>query len=141
MSTRQDPYLGFRFRVEMDGLLVAGFSEVSGIEIRMEPESYDEGGRNGRQRQLPTRYTHPNLVLERGLTDSRELWEWTKNAIDGRIERKNGRILLLDTAGETSWDWVFTDAYPVRWTGPTLQADQGAVAVETLELVHEGFSP
>ena len=137
---RTDPLLGFRFRVEIDGILVAGFSEVSGLEVQMEPEEYEEGGRNDGPHRLPTRYSSPNLVLQRGMTDSPELWEWMTSAINGRIERQNGRILLLDTVGKRARDWAFTGAYPVRWAGPDLQADQGSVAIETLELAHKGFS-
>lgn len=139
-SARRDPYLGFRFRVELNGLIAAGFSEVSGLEIRMDPEEYEEGGVNDRTHRLPTRYTQPNLVFQRGLTDSREMWEWMTDAINGTVTRRSGRVLLLDTEGKESWDWAFTNAYPVRWAGPDLQADQGAVAIETLELAHEGFS-
>lgn len=142
MSTtnKRDPYLGFRFRVEVDSLVVAGFSEVTGLELGMQPEEYEEGGVNTHTHRLPTRYTQPNVVLRRGLTDSRELWDWIENAVNGRIERRNGRVILLDSTGELSWGWSFRDAYPVRWAGPELRADQGAVAIETLELAHEGVT-
>ena len=139
-SRRQDPYLGFRFRVELGSRFVAGFSEVSGLEIQMEPEEYEEGGLNSHTHRLPTRYSQPNVVLKRGLTDSRKLWEWITSALNENIERKSGRIILLNSAGEQSRDWSFTGAYPVRWAGPELQADQGAVAIETLELAHDGFA-
>lgn len=137
---REDPYLGFRFTVEISSLLVAGFSDVSGLEIQMEPEEYEEGGANGYSHRLPTRYTQPNIVLQRGLTESHAFWEWITNALNGKLERKDGRIVLLNSVGEEARHWAFTGAYPVRWAGPDLQADQGAVAIETLELAHRGFT-
>lgn len=142
MSTgeRRDPYLDFRFLVEMDSLVVAGFTEVSGLEVEMETEEYQEGGVNTHAHKLPDRFGYPNLVLRRGLTDSQLLWRWIQAGVDGRVERRNGTVFLLDSTGDVSWGWGFRDAYPVKWTGPELQADRGAVAVESLELVHNGIS-
>lgn len=141
---RSDPYAGFRFLVEIDALIVAGFSEVSGLELEMQPEEYQEGGVNRFTHQLPGRYTHPNLVLKRGLTHSTELWDWVQHTVqdveNGTVERRNVRVIVLDTVGEEARGWEFLRAYPVKWTGPDLSADQAAVALETLELVHEGLA-
>lgn len=135
-----DPYRGFRFQVEIDGLLVAGFSEVTGLEMNMQPEEYQEGGVNDFTHQLPTRFSYSNLVLRKGVTDSEELWNWIRKAVDGPVERKSIRVFLLNQREELTWQWGFRGAYPVKWTGPELRADQGAVALETLELVHEGIT-
>ena len=135
-----DPYLSFRFHVEIDSLTVGGFSSVSGLEHQMDPEEYEEGGNNRFTHRLPTRYTQPNVVLERGMTDSRALWEWLENAREGSIERRTVRIALQNTTGAETWLWELTGAYPVRWAAPEFQADQGAVAIETLELAHQGFT-
>lgn len=139
-GTREDPYLGFRFLVEIDALVVAGFSSVSGLEIELETEEYEEGGVNTHSHALPKRFGHPNVVLERGLTDSTELVEWIEDVRNGTIERRNGRIVLLDSNGEETWGWEFRDAYPVTWAGPELGADQSEVAIERLELAHRGLS-
>lgn len=144
MSSRDDPYLGFRFGVEIDDIRVAGFSEVSGLERQMSPEEYQEGGVNSYTHKLPTRYEHPNLVLERGLADYHEIWDWTQAVVERPVpvnqHRNNVRIVLQDSVGEESWRWECRDAYPVRWAGPELRADQGTVAMETLELAHRGLS-
>lgn len=142
MSTgeRNDPYLDFRFQVEVDSLVVAGFSEVSGLEVEVETEEYEEGGVNAYTHTLPKRGSTPNLTLRRGLTDSTSLWDWVRSAVDGRVERKNVRVLLLDSTGAESWGWECRNAYPVRWAGPELSGDGNAVAVETLELAHEGIT-
>lgn len=142
MSTgeRTDPYLGFRFHVEIDGLIVAGFSSVSGLEIELDTEEYEEGGVNTHTHSLPTRFEYPNIELERGLTDSATLIEWIESVRDGDIERRNGRIVLLDATGDETWGWEFHDAYPVAWSGPGPSADQSDVAIERLELTHRGIS-
>ena len=142
MSTgeRTDPYLDFRFQVEIDGLIVAGFSSVSGLEITLETEEYDEGGVNTFTHTLPTRFEYPNLELERGLTDSPDFIEWIESIRTAGFERRNGRVVLLDATGAETWGWEFHDAYPVAWVGPDLSGDQSAVAIERLELSHRGLS-
>jgi phage tail-like protein len=77
------------------------------------------------------------ITLKRGVTDSDELWRWRKAAIDGRTERKNGSIILLDESGVEKIRWNFTNAWPSKWTGPSFNATSTAVAVETLEITHE----
>lgn len=139
-SARNDPYLGFRFQVEVQSLLVAGFSEVTGLEVGMETEDYQEGGLNTHVHKLPTPFAHPNLVLKKGLTDYQELWGWIQDVVNGQVERKDVTVLLLNSTGETAWTWGLREAYPVKWTGPELRANQGTVAMETLELAHRGLS-
>lgn len=141
MSERSpDPYRGYRFKVEIDSLIVAGFSEVSGLQQELNTEDYEEGGVNHFTHKLPSRANQPTVTLRRGLTDSTDLWGWIRNAVDGRIERKQVRIVLLDDVGAEVWGWELRGAFPVSWSGPDLQADQGAVAMEELELAHHGVS-
>ena len=136
-----DPYLAFNFRVEIAGLDVGGFTEVTGLQVEMETHDYREGGVNGFVHKLagPLRYPS-NLTLKKGVMDPDLLREWYKGAFGRAIERKNVSIVLLDSAGEVLRRWSFEKAYPVRWTGPELRAGTAAVAVESLELVHEGSS-
>ena len=138
---RQDPYLTFNFQVEIQGLVVGGFSEVSGLQVEIEVEDYREGGLNDYIHKLagPTRYPS-NLVLKHGLTDVDGLWKWQLEGTQGVIKRKNGSIVLLDSTGEERWRWNFSGAYPVRWVGPELRAGTADVAVETIELVHRGLT-
>lgn len=139
-----NPYLGFRFHVEFDGIIEGGFSSVTNLEQQMEPEEYEEGGNNRYTHKLPTRFAQSNVELQRGVTDSRFLWDWVGKLREGatwtRDSRKTIGVYLLNAVGERSWGWEFTYAYPVRWAGPEFQADQGAVAVETLELAYEEFN-
>jgi phage tail-like protein len=141
LGIRNDPYLAVNFLVEIEGLVVGGFQEVTGLTVETETEDYREGGVNEYVHKLagPTRYPS-NLVLKKGLTDIGSLWAWHQDVVAGKIERKNGSIYLLDRMGIPAMWWNFTEAYPVKWSGPDLRAEQGQVAVETLELVHRGLS-
>ena len=136
---RTDPYLDFRFVVEIDSLLVGGFAEVEGLGVEIEAEEYEEGGVNDRTRVFPGRVTHDEISLRRGLTDATELWGWVMKAAQGRDVRKTGRILVLDSTGEEAFGWDFVRAFPVRWEGPEFDADRGQVAMERLDLAHEGL--
>jgi phage tail-like protein len=140
LGIRNDPYMGFNFLVEIEGMIVGGFSEVTGLAVETEVEEYREGGLNAYVHKLagPTRYS-ANLVLKRGLTDIETLWSWHQDVVKGKVKRKNGSIYLLDARRLPAMWWNFADAYPVKWSGPDFRAEQGAVATETVELVHRGI--
>lgn len=140
LGIRLDPYMAFNFLVEIEGLLVGGFSEVTGLEIETEVENYREGGLNDYVHKLagPTNYPS-NLILKHGLIDIETLWSWHQDVTQGIIERKNGTIYLLDQQQLPAMWWDFREAYPVKWLGPQLRADANAVAIETVELVHRGI--
>jgi phage tail-like protein len=141
LGLRLDPYLGYRFLVEIDGLIVAGFTEVSGLSAEIETTPYREGGVNDFQHHLVGPASFPPLVLKRGLTDFDNLWSWHEDVRHGKIERRNGSILLGgESLGHGLWRMNFTGAYPTKWTGPQLQARTAEVAVESVELVHQGLT-
>lgn len=137
---RNDPYLNFRFHIEITGLIVAGFSDVTGLQVDIEIEDHQEGGVNDFVHKLPKIAKYPNLVLKRGITDSDVLWKWHQDAVNGNIKRRDGRIILYDYNGNEKWRWEFKDAFPTRWSGPEFKGQNGVVAIETLELVHHGLS-
>jgi phage tail-like protein len=138
-TQRNDPWLSFRYQVEIKGLIVAGFSAVSGLEAEIETEDYREGGINDYVHKLPKGTKYPNITLKRGMTDSGVLWKWHRDAVNGDIQYKSGAIILIDSQGSERWRWEFEDAYPIKWTGPDFKADSSAVALETLELAHKGI--
>jgi phage tail-like protein len=142
MAGRKDPFLGFNFAVEIRGLVVGGFSEVSGLQAETEVQEYREGGVNEfiHKRAGPIRYPS-NVTLKKGITDSTAMWSWYHDVMRGKIERKNISIVLMDSAGQEQRRWNFRRAYPVKWTGPDLRANNSEVAVETVELAHDGLSP
>jgi phage tail-like protein len=136
---KADPYRGFRFRIEIDGISAAHFSEVSGLQVETETEPYEEGGVNDFVHQLPKRTKYPHITLKRGITDVDTLWKWHQDVVSGKFKRKNGSIILLNEAGEDTWRWNFTNAFPVKWSGPDLKADSSTVGFETIELTHNGI--
>jgi phage tail-like protein len=135
---RHDPYKSFNFRVEIDGM-TAAFTEVSGLESEIEAIDYREGGEENRMRKLPGLRKFPNIVLKRGLTQDAELWNWHKQVADGNVQRRNGSVILLDDHGQEQVRWNFYNSWPCKYVGPTLNAKSNDVAIETLELVHEGL--
>lgn len=141
VKERADPFLSFRFKVEIAGKEVGGFSEVSGLEQEFSVESFRQGGENLHERQLVGPAKFPSrLVLKRGIGDVRELWDWYRKVCEGAVERKTVSIELLDES-TPACRWSFRDAVPVKWTGPQLRGAASEVAVETLELIHRGFTP
>ncbi len=138
---RTDPFTAFNFLVEIEGVVVAGFSEVTGLQVETEVLEYREGGQNQFVHKLagPTRYPS-NLVLRRGMTDSDGLWRWHQDVAHGIVERKNGTIYLLNQVGAPVASWNIRGAYPVKWSGPDLRAESSTVAVETVDLVHQGIT-
>ncbi len=135
-----DPYMSFRYRIEIEGITEGGFSEVTGLQATTQVEDIREGGVNQYVHKLPKETTFENLTLKRGLTSSVQLWNWYKEVMSGRIERKSiGIILLKDRSQEEAYRWTFTEAMPVKWTGPELKADGSTIAFETLEFIHHGF--
>lgn len=139
-ADRKDPFRSFNFLVEIDGITRAGFQECSGLDVTIDPVEYREGGETNTPRKLPGLTKYANITLKRGITDDRELWEWIQKGVEGQTERKNGSIILLDDHGEEQARWNFRDGWPTKWTGPTFNSTDSAVAVETLELVHEGVA-
>ena len=139
VGERKDPYLSFRFLVEIQGLIVGGFSEVSGLQAETEFEEIREGGVNDYVHKLPKITKYPNITLKSGITDSDVLWEWHQDVVNGKFERKTVFIILKDSGGKEKCLWYLIDAYPVKWIGPDLKADSSTVAVETLELAHNGI--
>ncbi len=137
-AARHDPLSGFNFRVELDGVAAAAFAECSGLSSETEVVRYREGG-DFKVRLLPGLTTFSPIVLKRGITIDRSLWEWRKRVVDGQIDRRNGSIVLLDADRQPIARWLFRDAWPSKWHGPDLNARSSVVAIETLELVHEGL--
>jgi phage tail-like protein len=140
LGERRDPYQAFNFVVEVEGILAGGFSECTGLQAEIESATYPEGGVNEYVHQFWGRTKYPALVLRRGVTSIDALWSWYAEVAQGKIERKNGTIYLLDRQHHSVMAWNFSQAFPVKWTGPELRADSATVAFESVELVHRGLS-
>ena len=138
VGDRRDPYRGFNFLVELDGITRAGFREASGLDTSSDVVEYREGNEGFTARQLAGMTKYSNITLKWGLTDDAELWEWRQRATEREVQRKNGSIVVLDEAGNEKVRWNFRHAWPVKWTGPSFNATSNDVAIETLEIAHEG---
>ena len=145
-EVRDDPYPAFNFLVEIPSLGIdgdsvqAGFSEVSGLEIEQEMIAYRNGNeRRTTPRMIPGLAKYAPLVLKRGVTGSTALWGWMQQCVSGSCERASGHIKLLNEQRDVVMAWKFSDAVPRRLTGPVLDANSSELAIETLELVHQGL--
>lgn len=135
----RNPYMGYRFLVEFEGVTIGGFSDVSGLQAETKVTTFKEGGVNDHIHKIPEGTEHPNLVLKRGITDSRLLWLWHRGVVLGKVIRRNIFVVLLDAQGDERWRWLFINAYPVKWVGPDLKADSAAVGLESVEIAHDGI--
>ncbi len=139
-GSRADPFGAFRFRVELDGIATAAFTEVTGLSSSTDVIEY----RTGNTRiaaKLPGLNKYANIVLKRGITHHSALLDWFNETrrLGAQSTRKEMSITLIGPGGETIRTWSFTDAYPVKWTGPTLNAASNQIATESLEIAHTGL--
>ena len=136
---RCDPYVGFKFTIDLNGVVEAGFRECSGLDSSQDAIEYREGRDEARPRKLPGLNKYSNITLKRGVTDSMKLWEWRDKAIKGNVERVDGSIMLVDDAGTVLTQWDFKQGWPTKWGGPPMNATANEVAIETLDIAHEGL--
>lgn len=156
VGSRSDPLLGYNFLVSLvdssssvalsmstisAGIAetaVGGFNECTGLEMNLDTEDYEEGGLNGYVHKFPTRVTWSTITLKKGIRKDRDLWDWHYAAVEGRVNRRDGIIVLLDDRREPHTTWYFRRGLPVKYTAPSLNAQQNEVAIESLEIAHEG---
>lgn len=120
--------------------LFGGFSEVSGLEMALEDEKLHVGGQNNTELRFPTRMTWPNIKLQRGVSRiTQSGWDWLYDMGQGKVKRMDGIIMLMDRLHIPHNIWTFKRAFPVHFTGPTMKGSGNEVAIETLELAHEGL--
>ncbi len=134
--------------------ILGGFSEVQGLNAEFDMETYDEGGYTQGPHRFVKRSKFPNLVFKSGVSPNPSLWDWYRGVATGTgtRTRKNGLILLNERGSLISGGgfgaglarvplaiWRFTNGYPERLVGPTLNARGNEVAIETLEISHEGL--
>lgn len=137
-----DPHANFSFLVEIDGIVRAGFHEVSGVNSSVDVIEHKEGN-DTVTRKYPGRVKYSNIVLRWGLADDIDLYNWHMQWVtgDAAAARKSGSIVLQDRQGKTELArWNFVNAWPCRYTAPSLNAEGNDIAIETMELAHEGVS-
>lgn len=139
-SAPAGPFQDFNFLVEIDGVTVAGFSEVSGLSSETAIIEYREGSdKRNSARKLPGLTKFSNIVLKRGITTDLVLWNWRKAIVNGVADRRSGAIILLNSEHQPMLRVKFVRGWPSKWEGPVLNAKGNEIAIETLEIAHEGL--
>jgi len=140
LADRSRPYAGFNYLVSIDDVEVAGFSEVSGLDFEIEAIEYRDGADvEPRVRKVPGLRKYGNITLKRGITGQNAFWAWVLEALEGPVSRRNGTISLLDEARQAVVMWHFTDGWPCKYRGPDLNAAASEIAIESVEICHEGL--
>lgn len=138
---RQDPLRNFRFRVEIDGLVAAGFSEVHIGATTVDVIDYREGNEPNHVRKLPGLHKFADITLKRGVTTSLELFNWHKEIRQGLTAqaRRNVAIIVADESGVDQVRFIVSEAWPVKYEVSDLNGKGNEVMVELLELANEGI--
>jgi phage tail-like protein len=156
MTMLEDPLPGYRFLITLDPgdaylppaqarlvpLVAAGaFQQVSGLSSELEVTAYAEGGVNDFVHQLPVRHTWGRITLRRGVVRDPGLWSWYEAGLTESLgARRDGAVIVLTPLGAPALAWNFRAGIAVKWTGPDLNAGQDSVAVESIEIAHEGLT-
>lgn len=133
---------GVRGSISMSAIFdvaLGGFTECSGLEMSLQVEEFREGGNNGRLLRFPTRVNWSNITLKKGIAAGMALWDWHNGFTQGTGRRRDGVIVLLTDLHAPNNIWYFRRGLPVKYTGPTLNAMQSSVAIESIEIAHEGI--
>jgi phage tail-like protein len=140
MSTgdRVDPVRGFNFKVELNGITSAHFRECSGLTFETASVEY----REGHEKQLHVRKLHGlrkfnNIVLKRGITADKQLWDWYLLILNGTDARRDGSVTLTDEDQAPVHRWSFKQGWICKWEGPAMNATSNDVAIETIEICVE----
>jgi phage tail-like protein len=138
---QKNPYKNYRFLLEIDGLVQAGFKEVTIPDSSQDPIEYREGNEQPTVRKIPGLIKYGNISLKVGLTDSMELYEWRKLVEDGNTDEyyKNMAIILIDEQGESKSRWEFSNAWPTKYDAPDLNATDNNIAIEAIDIAHDGM--
>jgi phage tail-like protein len=126
------------FKVSVPGLTIGTFRQCSGLSMEFDVFEWAEGGNNEFVHHLPGRMRYPYLTLLSGMTDDLAMQQWFWKTRE-QAELKEVTIELQTQDATTRRAWTFADAFPVRWTGPSIAADGSGLATESLEIAHSGL--
>lgn len=164
VGIRFDVSPAWKFYVEVMGVIIAEFNECAGLGMEREVKRVREGGTNDFEWLLPGQITYPNITLKRGITYNRELWRWFRwGMYDGQVwgihtvpgmsaalaglkflgiivPQGTAMSIILGTVdGRKARHWDIMGAIPVKWVGPDMQAGSDQVAIEQIEIAHQGI--
>jgi phage tail-like protein len=136
-GTFVDPYPGFYFKLIILGITEAHFTQCSGIEIKVDPISYSEGG-SSVVHQIPGKPHFEPVTLSYGFTESKDLWKWVMSSVNQPVQRKNVQILILDVDGMTEKArFTLFNAWPSEWSGAALNAMSSEVIINKITFSYE----
>ena len=137
---RNDPLRNFRFRLEIGGIQQAAFTECTGFDSTVAPIDHREGTDPTHVRKLTGLTSYGNVMLKGGITDSTELYDWHKDIVAGKIERRTIAIVVVYEAGDDKARWEIVEAWPTKYDPMDLNAKGNDISIEALELCNEGLS-
>jgi phage tail-like protein len=140
-NEKKSAFLPNYFGIEIQGIETGKFTRCDGLEAETYIYEVEEGGLNTNTHKFFGRTRFPNLILENGITDNNDLYKWYKDTClsDKKVDRKDGSIIMYNAAGDEIKRWNFYRAIPCRWVGPKLGYDVHGVAIERIEIAHEGI--
>ncbi len=139
---RVDPYKNFRYLVDIDGITQAGFSEVTIPDVSQDVIEYREGNESvATVRKQPGLIKYGNVILKWGITKTLDLYDWSKLVQQGEIQvaRRNMAVIVLDDMRQPVARWEFENAWPVKYDPSDLKASGNEIAIDTIEIAHEGM--
>jgi phage tail-like protein len=142
---RDDPYPSYNFELTVtgisnDGKAVKGsFMEVGGLGVEQPAIEYRNGSEDITVRKMFGLKKFTNITLKWGITGDITLWNWLLEGMNGLGQRADGTVILLDENRNPVMQWNFRRGWPCKWTGPGLNAKNNEIAIETLEICHEGL--
>jgi phage tail-like protein len=143
LAKGSSPYSNYNFIVIIDDARIGGFTEVSGLATETDVVEYREGSDpNAAAKKIPGLHKVSDITLKRGIiTGDTSLWDWRKMVVDGNFEdaRKSGSIIMYDENNQPIAEWEFSNAWPSKIEGPSLNADGNEVAIESLTLANESL--
>ena len=143
MPEREDPLVGCQFSLEIQGVISGYFTEVGGLGSEHEIVEHKVVDKNGHDMvmKIPGRLKWSDITLKRGITSSMDLWDWRKQVEDGDVQgaRKNGSVVMYDQSYSQVARWNFSNAWPSKVSGPSLNAQNNEFGIEEMVIVHEGI--
>ncbi len=131
-----DHLVSNKFKIEIEGVTQGAFTAISGLESETDVITYVDGA-DLLVRKRPGRTHYANVILRRGYLENREMWDWYKAVIDGKVERKAGSVIVLADDGTEILRYNFFEAWPCRWKGLAFDASVPGTLFEEIEMVVE----
>jgi phage tail-like protein len=141
------PFTAFNFSVEINKsgdkeiLCAAAFSDCDGLDITMDVKTIREGGNNGKQIRFTGAFNYGQVTLKRGMTTNFDLWDWVNETLTNPSLRADAQIVLLGADHKTERvGFVLSRCLPTKIKAPALNAKDGMVAIEELQLTYESLT-